>query len=114
MTGRQNNRTVAYDQFSVKEFIIYGTTDENVDRATNFPEGWDIIYRGVNPERDPSWSSTQRVAEFSKGFEHILPIGVATPKVRYVRIGFISNYGGGFVYTHSHIKMYGSIKAEHY
>jgi len=114
MTGRQNNKTVAYDQFSVKEFIIYGTTDENVDRATNFPEGWDIVYRGVNPEPDPSWSSAQRIAEFSKGFEHILPIGDATPKIRYVRIGFLSNYGGGFVYTHSHIKMFGSIKAEHY
>ena len=111
--GRRNKAT-AYQNSTVKEFIVYGTTDENINRATNFPEGWDLIYKGTNPEPDPSWSSDQKLAEFNKGFVHFMPPGVETPKVRYIRIGFLSNYGGGAIYTNSDLKLYGSIKAEYY
>lgn len=116
------HRGVYYNNHAIKRFRFWGTTDENGDRYSKFPEGWELVGEYVGPDavnnnaptadEKEKWDSG---IEFNVTDDNVNPEANPKAKIRYLRIEMMETYNPTTVaMTMNEIKLWGQIDKKFY
>lgn len=107
-----------YNRSSVKRFKIWGTTDENKTRWSQFPDGWTLIgeYVGKEPANRESLTPEEIEyfnfnQEYSISEDNVNPDANTTETFRYMRLQLMESYNPAIpYYTINEFEMFGDIR----